>query len=130
MSFEGSAGEETFPRLGLTLAPAHHALDARRAVGLPPVTGLLVRDVARGSRAEHAGIRPGDVLTHAAGAELRSITTLYAAISEATRRHPDHRHHPRREAPVQATLDLHPQQGDDHPPGNTAPSAAAPAHTL
>jgi DNA-binding MarR family transcriptional regulator len=131
VSFEGSAWEETFPRLGLTLAPAHRTLDARRAVGLPPVTGLLVREVARGSRAEHAGIRPGDVLTHAAGAELRSITTLYAAISEAipagtltigiTRGE---------KTPEQATLDLHPQQDDDHPPGNTAPSAATPAHTL
>lgn len=131
VSFEGSAGEETFPRLGLTLAPAHHALDARRAVGLPPVTGLLVRGVARGSRAEDAGIRPGDVLTHAAGAELRSITTLYAAISEATPAGTLTIGITRGEkTPEQATLDLHPQQGDDHPPGNTAPSAATPAHTL
>jgi DNA-binding MarR family transcriptional regulator len=131
VSFEGSAGEETFPRLGLTLAPAHHTLDARRAVGLPPVTGLLVRDVARGSRAEHAGIRPGDVLTHAGGAELRSITTLYAAISEevpaGTLAMDITRAEKTRE---QATIDLRPQPGDDHPPGNTAPSAATPAHTL
>lgn len=134
VSFEGSAGEpgeETFPRLGLTLAPAHHTLDARRAVGLSPVTGLLVRDVARGSRAEQAGIRAGDVLTRAVGAELRSITTLYAAISEATPTGTLTIEIVRGEkTPEQATLDLHPRPGDEHPPGNTAPSAATPAHTL
>jgi DNA-binding MarR family transcriptional regulator len=131
VSFEGSTGEETFPRLGLTLAPAHHTLDARRAVGLPPVTGLLVRDVARGSRAEHAGIRPGDVLTHAAGAELRSITALYAAISEAIPVGTLTLDMIRGEkTPEEAAVDLRPQPGDDHPPGNTAPSAATPAHTL
>lgn len=76
VSFEGSAGEGTFPRLGLSLAPAHRTLDTRRSAGLPALTGLLVRDAQPGSRAEHAGIRQGDVLVRAAGAELRSITTL------------------------------------------------------
>jgi DNA-binding MarR family transcriptional regulator len=131
VSFEGSAGAETFPRLGLTLAPAHHTLDARRAVGLPPVTGLLVRDVGRGSRAEQAGIRPGDVLTRAAGAELRSITTLYAAISEATGAGTLTLDMIRGEkTPAESTIDLQPQPGDERPPGNTAPLAATPAHTL
>jgi DNA-binding MarR family transcriptional regulator len=131
VSFEGSAGEGPFPRLGLTLAPAHHTLDARRAVGLPGLTGLLVRDALPGSRAEHAGIRQGDVLVRAAGAELRSITALYAAISDALPAGTLTVELVRGETTgLQVAIDLHPQPGDDLPPGNTAPSAGAAAHTL
>jgi DNA-binding MarR family transcriptional regulator len=131
VSFEGSADEGTFPRLGLTLAPAHHTLDARRAVGLPGLTGLLVRDVLRGSRAERAGLRPGDVLVRAAGSELRSITTLYAAINDAIGAGTLTMQIVRGEKTTrEVAIDLRPQPGDDLPPGNTAPSAATAAHTL
>jgi DNA-binding MarR family transcriptional regulator len=131
VSFEGSAGEETFPRLGLTLAPAHHTLDARRAVGLPGLIGLLVRDVVRGSRAERAGIRPGDVLVHAEGSELRSITTLYGAINDAIGAGTLTVEIVRGEKTSrEVAIDLQPQPGDGLPPGNTAPSANTAAHTL
>ena len=131
VSFEGSVGEGTFPRLGLTLAPAHQTLDARRAVGLPGLTGLLVREVLHASRAEHAGVRQGDILVRAAGSELRSITTLYAAVSEALRAGSLSVEVVRGEkTTLELTIDLRPQPGDDLPPGNTAPPAATAAHTL
>lgn len=131
VSFEGSAGEGTFPRLGLTLAPAHSTLEARRAVGLPGLAGLLVRDVLRSSRAEHAGIRPGDILVRAAGIELRAITTLYAAVNDAIAAGTLPVEIVRGEkARLELAIDLHPQPGDDLPPGNTAPSAATATHTL
>ncbi|HEY3953221.1 MAG TPA: MarR family transcriptional regulator [Streptosporangiaceae bacterium] len=132
VSLEGSADDGTFPRLGLILAPAHHTLDARRAVGLPPLVGLLVRDVLHGSRAERAGIRPGDVLVRAAGSELRSVTALYAAVSDATRAGTFTVAIVRGEKTSrEVAIDLRPQPGDDDlPPGNTAPPANTPAHTL
>jgi DNA-binding MarR family transcriptional regulator len=131
VSFEGSADEGTFPQLGLTLAPAHHTLDARRAVGLSDLVGLLVRDVLPGSRAERAGIRPGDVLVSAAGSQLRSITTLYAAITDASPAGSLSLDIVRGEkTSLQAAIDLHPQPGDDLPPGNTAPPVTTAAHTL
>ena len=131
VSFEGSAGEGPFPRLGLTLAPAHRTLEARRAVGLPGLAGLLVRDVLRGSRAENAGIRPGDILLSAAGTELRAITTLYAAISDAIAAGTLTVSIARGEtATLEVAIDLHPLPGDDLPPGNTAPSATTATHTL
>lgn len=131
VSFEGSAGEGPFPRIGLTLAPAHHTLRARRAVGLPGLAGLLVRDVLRGSRAEHAGIRPGDILLRAAGTELRAITTLYAAISDATAAGTLTVKIARGEnTSLELIIDLSPQPGDDLPPGNTAPPAATATHNL
>jgi DNA-binding MarR family transcriptional regulator len=131
VSFEGSTGAGPLPSLGLALAPAHHTLDVRRAAGLSGLVGLLVRDIARGSRAERAGVRPGDVVVRAAGAEVRSITTLYSAIAEATEtgvltlqivRGENSRH--------EVTIDLRPRPDDDLPPGNTAPSAKTTAHTL
>lgn len=131
VSFEGSADEGPFPRLGLTLAPAHHTLGARRAVGLPDLTGLLVRDALPGSRAEHADIRRGDVLVRAAGSELRSITALYAAIGDALPAGTLTVELVRGEKTIlHVAIDLHPQPGDDLPPGNTAPHAGATAHTL
>lgn len=127
VSLEGSAGVGPFPRLGLTLAPAHRTLDARRAVGLPDLIGLLVRDVLPGSRAERAGIRRGDVLVRAAGADVRSITTLYAAINDtlpgATLTIEIVRGEHTR---LKAAIELSPRPDDDLPPGNTTP----PDHSL
>jgi DNA-binding MarR family transcriptional regulator len=83
VSFEGSAGDGQLPRLGLTLAPAHVALELRRAVGLPDHPGLLVREVQRYSPAANAGIRKGDVLVRAGNRELRSIIAFHAAIADS-----------------------------------------------
>ncbi|WP_228566652.1 PDZ domain-containing protein [Nocardia sp. SYP-A9097] len=56
----------------------------RQAVGLPPIPGLLVREITPGSPAEKAGIRTGDVLTEANGHHLRSIDALHIALSTDT----------------------------------------------
>ena len=83
VSFERSAGDGRFHWLGLTLAPAHTALELRRAVGLPDQLGLMVRDVQGNGPAQEAGLRKGDVLIRAGVWELRSITALHAAIGDA-----------------------------------------------
>jgi DNA-binding MarR family transcriptional regulator len=87
ISFEGTRTlRGRLPHLGLTLAPAHVAIEMRRAVGLPERTGLLVRAVAEDGAAAVAKVKPGDVLTAAAGRELRSIATLFAALQETAGR--------------------------------------------
>lgn len=67
-------------RLGVALAPPHVAGRLRRAVGLPDVEGLLVRNVEEGSAAEQAGLEKGDLLTHAGGKPLVSVDGLFAAL--------------------------------------------------
>jgi DNA-binding MarR family transcriptional regulator len=74
LSFEGSTGDGELPRLGAVLAPAHVTIQMRRAVGLPPVAGLLVREVEDGGPAASAGLRTGDVL------DFRSVAALHAAL--------------------------------------------------
>jgi DNA-binding MarR family transcriptional regulator len=81
VSFEGSGGEGELPRLGLVLAPAHATIEIRRAVGLPAVVGLLVREVEPDGPAA-ADIRIGDVLAAAGGRALRSVAALHAALRE------------------------------------------------
>jgi DNA-binding MarR family transcriptional regulator len=84
VEFEGSHPPPNATlRLGLTLAPAHVALDMRASVGLRPVPGLLVRSVGDATPASNADIRPGDLLVRAGERELRSIAALYAAIDAA-----------------------------------------------
>uniref|UniRef100_A0A7C4AFY5 PDZ domain-containing protein n=1 Tax=Fundidesulfovibrio putealis TaxID=270496 RepID=A0A7C4AFY5_9BACT len=57
------------PRLGLTLETVEQ--------------GIRVVAVADGSRAEAAGIRPGDVLVRAQGSEVRELKDLHAATLKA-----------------------------------------------
>jgi DNA-binding MarR family transcriptional regulator len=84
VEFEGSQPPEQATRgLGLTLAPAHVAAALRAAVGLAPVTGLLIRAVSDGGPAQAADLRTGDVLVAAGTRELRAVTDLYAAIDDA-----------------------------------------------
>ncbi|MGN6167345.1 MAG: MarR family transcriptional regulator [Solirubrobacteraceae bacterium] len=74
------------PELGLVVDAAPVALETRRAVGLPPLTGLLVRHVDPAGRAASAGIRPGDLLRTANRRPLRSGHDLHLALSESRRR--------------------------------------------
>jgi DNA-binding MarR family transcriptional regulator len=84
VEFEGSAPiDDNGQRLGVVLTPAHVTIELRRSVGLPEVAGLLVRSVAPGSPAAEAGIDSGDVLIAAGDRDLRSSSSLYAAVRDS-----------------------------------------------
>jgi DNA-binding MarR family transcriptional regulator len=85
VEFEGSASDAAVAeRLGLLLAPAHVTIEMRESVGLPRTPGLLVRTVEPDSPAAAARIVAGDLLIRAGGRELRSSSSLYAAIDDAS----------------------------------------------
>jgi DNA-binding MarR family transcriptional regulator len=71
--------------LGLVVDDAPVALEQRRAVGLPPLTGLLVRHVEPTGPAAAAGIRPGDLLTTANRRPLRNRHDLHLALNPTRR---------------------------------------------
>jgi S1-C subfamily serine protease len=103
----------------------------RRAAGLPETVGLIVRAVEPGSRAEHAGAMVGDVLTHAGRKPLRSIASLYAAVTNAIETGTLTLGALRGEnTPVTLRLDPRPRDGDQPQPGNTSPSPQAREHQL
>ena len=79
--FEPDDGEA--PRLGIAVAPAATASRMRRAVGLPARHGVLVLKVRRDSAADKAGLERGDLVTAAAGAEVRTIGDLHRAVRKA-----------------------------------------------
>ena len=79
--FEPDDGEA--PRLGIAVAPAATASRMRRAVGLPDRHGVLVLKVRRDSAADKAGLERGDLVTGAAGAEIRTIGDLHRAVRKA-----------------------------------------------
>jgi serine protease Do len=70
----------TTPRLGVAIAPPHVARRLRRAVGLPELDGLLIRDVTEGSPAAGAGLAGGDLIVTAGGQPTRSIDDLFDAL--------------------------------------------------
>ena len=70
---------------GLVVDDAPVALEQRRAVGLPPLTGLLVRHVDPTGPAAAAGIRPGDLLTTANRRPLRNRHDLHLALNQSRR---------------------------------------------
>jgi DNA-binding MarR family transcriptional regulator len=72
--------------VGLVVGDAPVALEQRRAVGLPPLTGLLVRHVDPAGPAAAGGIRPGDLLTTANRRPLRNRNDLHLALNRARRR--------------------------------------------
>ena len=71
------------PQLGITITPGHLARRLRRAVGLPDVEGLLIREVAPDSPAARAGLAPGDLILAAAGQPARTIDDLTGALRTA-----------------------------------------------
>jgi DNA-binding MarR family transcriptional regulator len=87
VEFEGSCPDgAAVARLGLTLAPAHVAIAMRRAVGLEPVEGLLVREVEEGAPAAAAGVLVGDVIRAAGGRPVASVGVLRQALAGQARR--------------------------------------------
>ncbi len=71
------------PQLGVTITPGHVARRLRRAVGLPDVEGLLIREVAEDSPAGRAGLAPGDLILAAASQPIRTIDDLTSALRTA-----------------------------------------------
>jgi serine protease Do len=63
------------------------ALKQRRAVGLPPLTGLLVRHVDPAGPAAAGGLRPGDLLTTADRRPLRNRHDLHLALNQSRHGH-------------------------------------------
>jgi serine protease Do len=55
----------------------------RRAVGLPELDGLLVRDVVDESPAARAGLASGDMIVAAGGQPVRTVDDLYDALQAA-----------------------------------------------
>jgi DNA-binding MarR family transcriptional regulator len=77
---DGDPDSSLAPQLGLVVDGAPVALERRRAVGLPPIAGLLVRHVDPAGLAAASGIRPGDLLTSADRRPLRSPHDLELAV--------------------------------------------------
>jgi S1-C subfamily serine protease len=73
----------TTPRLGIAIAPGHVARRLRRAVGLPDVEGLLIREISEGSPAERAGLARGDLIVAVAGQPVRTADDLFDALATA-----------------------------------------------
>jgi DNA-binding MarR family transcriptional regulator len=80
------AEDSTAAELGLVLEGTPVALERRRAVGLPPLEGLLVRHVDPGGPAAASGIRPGDLLTSADRRPLRTQHDLQLALLRSRER--------------------------------------------
>jgi serine protease Do len=73
----------TPPQLGVAIAPGHVARRMRRAVGLPELDGLLVRDVVDESPAARAGVASGDMIVAVGGQPARTVDDLYDALQAA-----------------------------------------------
>jgi serine protease Do len=72
------------PTLGVGIAPSWVANRMRRAVGLPPRDGVLVREVEPASAAERAGIREGDLIVAAGGRAIVDPDDVYDALGTAS----------------------------------------------
>jgi DNA-binding MarR family transcriptional regulator len=72
--------------LGLVVEGAPVALEQRRAVGLPPLSGLLVRHVVPTGPAASSGVRPGDLLTTANRRHLRTRHDLQLVLDQSRAR--------------------------------------------
>ena len=80
-----AAGEQVKrPRLGIAIAPSWVAQRMRRAVGLGPLDGLLVREVEPDGPAADAGIAVGDLLVAIGDQPLGEPDDLADAIEAAT----------------------------------------------
>jgi DNA-binding MarR family transcriptional regulator len=79
--FEPGEGEHR--RLGVAIAGAAVAKKMRGAVGLDEAPGVLIVRVKAGSAADNAGLSRGDMITAAAGSQVRSVGDLERAVRSA-----------------------------------------------
>ncbi len=70
-------------KLGLSVQPVTPPVASE--LGLKTQQGLLVRDVAEGSRAAEAGIRPGDVIVEVDRQAVRTVEELRARVDKRTK---------------------------------------------
>jgi DNA-binding MarR family transcriptional regulator len=82
---EPERGEGAAAELGLVVDGAPVAIERRRAVGLAPLPGLLVRHVEPTGAAAAGGLRRGDLLRSANRRPLRTAHDLQLALRQATR---------------------------------------------
>lgn len=68
------------PQLGIGIAPSWAARRMRRAVGLPELDGLLVREVEDDSPAAKAGVDVGDLIVAAGGRPTAGADDLFDAL--------------------------------------------------
>jgi len=66
--------------LGIAIAPPRAGRRMRRAVGLPELDGLLVRDVMEATPAARAGLERGDLVVAAAGQPLARVDDLFRVL--------------------------------------------------
>ncbi len=81
---EPQRGDGAVTELGLVVDGAPVAIERRRAVGLAPLAGLLVRHVEPTGPAAAADIRRGDLLRSANRRPLRTAHDLQVALREAS----------------------------------------------
>jgi hypothetical protein len=119
-SLEDDDPDDRFaPRLGLVVDSAPVALERRRAVGLPPLPGLLVRHVDPAGAAAASGLRPGDLLRSAGRRPLRSRRDLEAAVlNSRDRRRGLTLEVTRGVEPIRLRLVAFPGPGDEDSPGS------------
>jgi S1-C subfamily serine protease len=86
---EGLVQGESVRRLvlGVGLAPAEVARQLRASVGLGDEPGLLVRAVEAGSPADGAGLKVGDLITHAEDSPIAVVDDLHIALDGARETH-------------------------------------------
>jgi serine protease Do len=71
------------PTLGIAITPRHVARRLRRAVGLPDIDGLLIREVMEDSPAARANLAPGDLIIGAGDRPVRGMDDLFDALRAA-----------------------------------------------
>ncbi len=62
------------------MVPPRVARRTRRAVGMDPRAGVLVRAVESGGPADAAGLARGNLIVDAAGSPVTGLDVLYAAL--------------------------------------------------
>lgn len=73
-------GNVTRGWLGVSIQPVTE--DLAQSFGLKKAQGALVSDVIPGSPAAKAGVRQGDIITHFAGKEIKSVQQLQLTVAD------------------------------------------------